>query len=373
MTAAGGERSKINLLLLSNTLDLGGVEEVIRTYATYFDKERYSVAVICFVAGTISAEIARIPGVQLLHITATDWKARFRQIYAFAKSFKPDIVHNHTGWYGLLIGKLLGARTVETVHNVYFWFGRPQRLQYGLFAHLSDRVIAVSGVVKEFTIDFFPFFPKGRIQVVHNGIEVHPPPAEEVRRSTRAEFGVAEDAVLLGFVGRLTEQKGLTYLLDAMKEILPDYPTTKILLIGEGELREELAAKAERLSVLHAVIFGGTRRDIARILSAFDIFVLPSLWEGLPISLLEAMAMELPVVATDAGGVKEVIDSGKVGVLLQPKDVAGLVKSLSHLIADGAARRSMGIAARQKIIEGFSAQAMLAKTEQIYREILARK
>lgn len=362
--------NKCNLLLVTNSLHVGGVEEVVRTYVKYFDKQRYNIAIICFEAGTIAAEIAAIPGVRLLHIGTKSRLKRFRAIFAYARSFKPTIVHNHTGWYGLLVGRLVGAKTVETVHNVYHWYTLAQRIHYGLYANLADRIIAVSGVVRDFTLNFFPFFPGKKIQVLHNGIEVPPLPSAETRRDQRMAFGFNDSTMVLGFTGRLTEQKGIEYLLESVKILTDRFPGVRLLIIGDGERKTELESLAERLNICDQVVFTGYRRDIFALIGAMDIFVLPSLWEGLPISLLEAMAMHLPAVASDVGGIREVIDDGINGFLVPARDVKTLVARLTTVLEDHEQRRTMGAAARKRVQESFSADGMVRATDALYQSLL---
>jgi glycosyltransferase involved in cell wall biosynthesis len=143
----------------------------------------------------------------------------------------------------------------------------------------------------------------------------------------------------------------------------------KVLIVGDGERREQLHRLAAELG-LRNVIFAGHQRDVADYLHALDVFVLPSLWEGLPVSVLEAMACSLPVVATRVSGTPEVVEDGITGRLVEPRDAAGLLSAITALVADAGLRRRMGDAGRKRVEREFSAESMLASTEEVYRDLV---
>ena len=358
---------KINVLITTVHLDHGGVEEVILTYAKLLDKERYDVTVACLRAGTVSAEIARIPGVRLVHI---DTKSRFLRFFRFvslARSIRADIVHNHACWYGHIAGTLCGAKKFETIHNMYFWFTPFSRWHYGLDSLLADRMIAVSDYVRRFTIDNFPLMQPEKFVVIRNGIHCRQFENVAGAAELRASLGISADAPVIGFVGRLTEQKGVAYLIDATRDLVKTSPEARIVIVGEGDLAEELRARAKDLP---QVIFAGFQRDIPRYLAMFDIFVLPSLWEGLPMSILEAMASGKPVVATGVSGTPEVVVDNATGFVVEPKNVPQLQERLSELVRDKELRRKMGAAGRERVVAEFSAEGMVRATEALYEKLL---
>ncbi len=368
MTAS--QQRKVRVLIVTQNLDHGGLEEVVLTYTTLLDRSRYDVAVACRKQGIVASEIAILPAVQLFCYDASGRWRRFAALLRFARSFKPDIVHNHFNWYGLIIGLLVGAKRVETIHNTYHWFPSGQRIAYSLYCLLASRLIAVSEHVRWFTRRFFPLVRLKTIEVVHNGISFtrfQLPSDERLRR----ELEIAPTDVVVGFIGRLEEQKGITHLLHAVEALSKDLRNIKVLIAGEGSWKQRLQDEASALG-LRNVLFLGFRRDTPHLLRVFDVFVLPSLFEGLPVVLIEAMAAGCAVVATRIGGVEEVVVDGFNGILVQPGDSQALASALRSLITDGEMRKRLGEQAQRHAAQEFSAKVMVERTEAVYRALVPR-
>ena len=197
------------------------------------------------------------------------------------------------------------------------------------------------------------------VTVICNGVDV-----ERYRRPAgcsvvRRDLGLGDDAKLLITVGRLSTPKGHRYLIDAVHSIATLHPDAHFLFVGDGELRPELEARAAACGMSARIHFLGARRDVAQLLAASDVFVLPSLWEGLSIALLEAMAAGLPIVATDVSGTRQAIQNGKTGLLIPAGDSGHLADALnrvlSALVKPGEHNdvRRMGEAARRRVVEQF--------------------
>ena len=361
----------IKVLMVTRTLDTGGVEEVILTYAKAMKPPRFTITVVCIEPGQVFKEISALPGVRSYSIGSSSRIKRFFGIFKVARATRPDVVHNHASWYGLLVGTLVGAKRVETVHNVYHWLTWSQRIHYGLYCRLADRVIAVSEVVKKYTLDHLPFFRSGNFRVVYNGVDLTAFQSTS-RTMTPPGSGDADRNPLIGFIGRLTEQKGIEYLLDAAALLLSRKIAYRLLIVGDGPLRPQLEAKAASLNLTN-VTFAGYQRNITGLLQTFALFVLPSLWEGMSVSLLEAMASGCPVVATRVGGSEEAVLDGTTGYLVAPRDVEALADRMAKLIADPALREQMRIAAKERAGAHFSASVMVEQTANVYNEILAER
>jgi glycosyltransferase involved in cell wall biosynthesis len=170
-------------------------------------------------------------------------------------------------------------------------------------------------------------------------------------------------------VGRLEEQKGHLYLLEALAQARPELSEATLLLVGEGRLRPDLERRARELGLAEQVRFLGTRRDLPLIYRALDLFVQPSRWEGLPLALLKAMGAGLPVLATRVSGVREVINDGRNGRLVEPGEAPALAQALVELCRQPELRARLGAAARLTIQEGYSLEAMLAQLERLYLEL----
>jgi glycosyltransferase involved in cell wall biosynthesis len=189
----------------------------------------------------------------------------------------------------------------------------------------------------------------------------------------RRTFGVQAQGLLVGTVGRLHPQKGFASLLAAVARVRERLPAIRLLLVGGGALRRDLVARAEALGLAEVVIFAGSRGDVPEILAALDLFVLPSLWEGLPNAVLEAMAAGLPVVATAAGGTPEVVVDGETGLLVPPGDVTALAEAIERLLRDPGLRRKMGEAGRKRVEGHFTIEQTVAQTVALYETLLRQK
>jgi glycosyltransferase involved in cell wall biosynthesis len=256
------------------------------------------------------------------------------------------------------MAKLWGIPAVMTLH------GEVSRC-YGKWVCRGrcDGVVAVSAQAQQSFLDRHRGLPTAPIQVIENGILL----ATESGNNSeaRAALGIA-DATVLTTVARLVALKDIGTLLRAFERCSPGERNLLLLLVGDGECRQELETLAGELGIAPRVRFMGFRDDIEGILSASDLFVLSSLTEGMPLSVLEAMAAGLPVVATRVGGVPELVTDGETGLLVAPKDPEALAAALLSLIEDRSSRLRMGRAARARIEESFSFTAMLDQYETFY-------
>jgi len=189
----------------------------------------------------------------------------------------------------------------------------------------------------------------------------------------KSEFGIPEDTVVIGTVGRLAEAKGQRYLLEALAVLKDKFPRIRLLIAGDGPLRKELEDYAETLGIKQNVFFLGMRRDIPELLSVMDIFVLPSLWEGLPNALLEAMAGSRSIIVADIPSFREIIDSKDVGILIPPGDSAALAEALRLLLEDSNIREAMGRNAKQRCSLLFDIKAVVRAYTGLFESILKGK
>ncbi|MEM2960528.1 MAG: glycosyltransferase, partial [Candidatus Bathyarchaeia archaeon] len=195
---------------------------------------------------------------------------------------------------------------------------------------------------------------------------------KDSRDSVRKELGLDKNEIAIGIVARLDVQKGHIYLLEALKMVIKERPTIKLFLVGDGPLKRKLQKLCLRLGIKEKVVFLGTRRDVPRLLKAFDIFVLPSLWEGMSGALMEAMAVGLPVIATAVDGNLELIEDGKNGVLAPPKDPISLKQKLMDLIYNPEKSRRLARNAT-KIIKNYSIKNMVSQYEATFKKVVSKK
>jgi len=255
-------------------------------------------------------------------------------------------------YHGSYHATTAGRKFVEPIYNGFtHWYMRHKATAVLCVAQYCADFLVAQGVSAE------------KITVVHNGIpDFSPSPAARV--SIRAEWGLAPEDVVIGVASRLDPVKGLEYLLEAFARIAPDYPSAKLVLMGDGTVRPALEAQAKAAGVHKRVVFAGMRSDVPQCLTALDIFALPSLAEYHSIGLLEAMRAGLPIVATDVGGNTESVRDGQEGLIVRSADAVGLAAALGRMLSDDTLRTQLGTAARERFNSEFTEEAMLAKTAQ---------
>lgn len=299
--------------------------------------------------------------------------ASLLDVVKVARRTDTDILHLHgykSCTLGRVAGAFLGIPVVLHEHGAFPSVPFHQRVADWLLSPLGDRMIAVSEAVAEFCIEQRSVDP-GKVEVIPNSIplddfrNVPRQAAEEVAE----EFGLDPNAPIIGSVGRLDEEKGTTYLLDAVPAIQEEIPEVKVLVVGEGTLRTELEEKAERLGIAEDVVFTGERRDVARLYKLMDVKVIPSINEGMPLTLLEAMTAGTPVVATKAGGIVELIEDGENGRLVPPQKPEEIAQAVVTLLQNSEYRQNIAEEA-QKRVQQYDIQNSMRKIEKIYYEIL---
>jgi glycosyltransferase involved in cell wall biosynthesis len=282
-----------------------------------------------------------------------------------------DVVHFHTSRAHAMAPFARGHAGALVVTRRMDY--RPNRMfaPY-LYNHAVDGVAAISSEVAESLAR--ARVPRERIAIISSGVDCarFRPPAADERRAARARLGIANDAVVLGTVGALEERKGHRYLLEAMSELCraPQAPLV-CLIAGDGSRRAELERDAAQMGIAGVVRFLGRVDDACPVLWALDVFIFPSLHEGLGVALLEAAACGLPAVASKAGGIPEVVIEGSTGLLVPPADASAISAATRRLIAAPAQRAEMGAAARERALREYTMDTMARRTLELYRRCLA--
>ena len=308
--------------------------------------------------------------VRMVHCKGrADWRA-VRQIEEYIREDAIDVVHTH-GYKADLYGFLAAWRSdkpiVATCHN---WVGGTTAL--GIYNHLDRMALkrfaalaAVSDEVAQRLLD--SGVPSGKIKTIANGIDVqafeHGQPLPEL---------CATGSKVIGMVARLDLQKGFKYLLRAVRELCNSFDGLKVVIVGEGPDRAAIERMIEEFGLQSNVLLAGQQSDMPGVYAAMDIFVLPSLNEGLPMTILEAMAASRPVVATRVGAIPKVIDDGENGLLVDPRNVDGLRNAIASLLSDSERCRCMGEKAHDWVSRNYTSEAMALKYRQLYDEVLGR-
>lgn len=304
-------------------------------------------------------------------------------IRKFIQQKEISIVHSHnykSNFYALVSAIGIDVKKITTCHN---W--TTNKLKMNLYKNLDklfmrkfDKVIAVSDVLKDEIVR--SGIPSKKVSVIYNGVDVEKLQVacrklqdENYGKKLRKQLGIKEDEKVIGTVGRLTEEKGHVYLLRAFKEVVSELPDTKLLIVGDGPLKESLKLKVQSLKLEKNVIFTGIRKDVPALLSIMDIFVLPSLDEGLPMAILEAMAAKIPVIATKVGAIPRVIENRENGILVSACSVQELTDALQTVLRGDELAKQMSDDGYHKVAEEFSSEKMAEKYCDLYEGLLADK
>lgn len=299
-----------------------------------------------------------------------------RALWAWQTQNRAEVLHSHSefGDPALLVLKFHPSRPkiIRTVHYGYKkeWRKRPARrlfLTGLLYPWLFDLEVGVSQSIRE-ALDHRPAarLLKKHARCIHNAIDLRRfQQAAPDREAKRRSLGVPEGAVLIGSLGRLTEQKGYTHLIEAAAILVREQPGLYFLIAGEGELRESLQAQVQACGLGGRVVFGGARRDIEQILPCLDLFVSSSLWEGFPTVIMESMAAGIPIVATDIPGSRDLVRDRQNGWTAPPADAQALARAIRAALEDEPSRREFSERNRQQAGQ-FAIEAVAAEYEQVY-------
>ncbi|HMK66112.1 MAG TPA: glycosyltransferase [Thermodesulfobacteriota bacterium] len=372
--------NKITILYVFAALPVGGAEQVLVTEVEGLDKNRYRPLVTVISEKGPVGEVIEKMGIPVIPLSRMKSKqfdfGIIQELKTLMQREKVSLVHTHLydgGKYGRLAAWLAGVpAVVHTVHNIYVKKRRKHHwINWGLAA-ITDRIIAVSGAVKESLIRYDRIRPD-KIQVLYNGINFSLMEAPGDREAIRSGLGLGPDDLVIGVVARLEEQKGHKILLEALSSIPSIPPNLKVLFVGNGKLRSALEAETQRRGLSRQVVFLGTRQPVSPILRALDLFVLPSLWEGFSMALLEAMAMGLPVIATKVGGAAEVITSEQNGYLISPADPKALAEAIQEAMRHPGRFQEMAGKGRETVRENFSKERHVLQLQELYQEVLEAK
>jgi glycosyltransferase involved in cell wall biosynthesis len=283
----------------------------------------------------------------------------------------PDVVHAHNGVWAksAMAARAAGVPAVmHTAHGFVHdepWFEDALRWWAGL---RTDMVVAVSSPLREHFIRRARI-PASRVTTIINGIDTARFAPREKSGILRKALGLGLDVPLVGCVARLDPVKNHALLLEAMALLVRQAPDARLVLMGDGPLREALRAQAEALGLGARVLLVGTLADMPAAYNDLDVFVLPSVSEGTSISVLEAMASGIPVVATAVGGTPWLLDGGACGTLVPSGDAAAMAEAIRGLLTDLARRTRMAQSARKRVLEEFGHAAMVRAYERLYRQI----
>jgi L-malate glycosyltransferase len=360
------------------TLQVGGAERQLVNYLLAADRQRFTHRVVCLDgSGPLAADLARAG------IPVHEHRVRLRalpldllRLASWLRRERVDIVHSHMFGASLFgrIASLLGGVPVRVVteHGKELWKDRWQVGMDRLLSHITCRHIAVSEDGRRIRMKR-ERVPAERIALIPNGVKVPPIAAGGVDAEARASLGLTAGDFVVGSVGRLVQAKGYPHLLRTVAALRGSVPALRGVLIGDGPDREALVELAASLGLGDRFLFAGMRSDAVRCLGALDVFTLPSIREGLPVALLEAMAAARPIVITNVGGMPDAVEDGRSGLVVPSGDEAALGAALKRLADDRALAARLGAAAHARARETYAIEAVAARIEELYLLCLASR
>lgn len=367
----------IKVLQLLVAMPVGGAEIMVADIAAGLDPARFEVVTACLGAPGPMGEELRRRGREVLSLGLDIKRTRawslVRRVRRLLREVRPDILHTHlyhANLYGRLAALGLGLPgVVATVHNIYSRVKWHRCLANRLLAGISDYVLVFSPQVKEDVVRY-DRVPAARLRMLTPGVRLGELGPGESKDAAKKRLGVS--GFCLGNVARLEEQKGHEDLLVAVSRLHREIPELTLLLVGEGTREDRLRGLAQELGLQQVVRFLGTRRDIPRILQALDVFVMPSRWEGIPLTLLEAMGSGLPVVSTRVGRAPEIVEDGANGRLVPVADPGALARAVLELYQEPHKRREWGEQARHAVLEKYTLEHFLDQFAAIYLELYGK-
>ncbi len=282
-----------------------------------------------------------------------------------------DLIHSHTRItqvMGFLLARLTKKTYLTTCHG-YF----KTRLVRRIFPCWGEAVIAISPAVQSHLEKDFRV-PSEKICLIKTGLDIRDFPFNDLalKSKKRRELSL-DNSPVIGIIARLSQEKGHQILIEAMKRIQESIPNVRLMIVGGGRLKRNLKKLVEDLDLKESILFYPVVNQTREFLSIFDCFVMPSLQEGLGLSVMEAQACGLPVVATRVGGIPSLIEHEKTGFLVEPQDSAGLARAIIKILKDPIKAQEMGSLARQFIEKEFSSEQMVNKTMDLYNRLLKSK
>ena len=381
------QRRKIKLLYIVTRMIKGGASNVVLSLSNGLDPKSFDITIATGISEPIPGPANKITVFPSLvrEIRPLKDLMALLKLYLFIKKSGFDIVHTHTSKAGI-IGRLAArlAAVPVIIHSPHGHIFAPNSnipnvpkntflLRCLLFiervsALFTTRIITPTGIEKKEELSLGIGRPN-QFRVIHNGIDIDRFEKRVIDApAKRAELGLNSSHKVICTIARLSEEKGILYLIDALETVAKEIPSVKLVLVGEGPLRKTIEQKAKDKGILSDIIFLPAQEDIAAVLAVSDLFVLPSLYEAFGLVLVEAMVMKKPVISTRTGGIPEVIEHGKTGILVNPADSQTLAQAITAVLQNQPLRESLARNAYHYAKEHFDVKQMVALTENLYHQ-----
>ena len=374
---------RVRIVYLIDSLGMGGAERLLVNTLQHLDTKRFEPRVCALdvrdgnpVASVIQKMNIPVDLVSIPHLRDL---AGLLRLIKYLRNQKTDLLHvqlEFANTFGSFAGRKVGIPTVSTQHT----FDNPpkftreywrHRLMWCSLRHCCDIIVSVSNAGRRHNIRVGKLMPD-KVITIYGGIDLDPfnKHNQSLRLDLRQEFGVPLNAPLLITVAVLRREKGIQYLIEALPAILEAVPETRYLVVGDGKHLSALRDLAKTMGVAERVIFTGMRSDIPDLLAISDLFVLPTLKDVLPTVLSEAMASQKPIVASNVGGVPEMVEDGQNGLLVSPANPMKLAEACIHLLHDPARIRAMGDTGREFVDQRFNVRKQVETLSNLYQNLL---
>ncbi len=359
----------MNILYLTNHLNIGGITSYVFALAKGMKARGHNV----YIASSGGELLNKFNEEGIIYVplpikTKSELSPKILiSMYKLAqalKRYRIEIIHSNSRTTQVLAEVLAKYKDFLHVATCHGFFKR--RITRRIFGTWGNKVIAVSQPVKEHLVRDFGVNDEN-VTLIYNGIDAARFKNQDagLKNQLKGNLGLNE-AQVVGIIGRLSDVKGHKFLIQAMDTVFKELPQARLVIIGEGKMKKRLVSLCSRLKIESKVLFIPSVKKTWDMLSIMDLFVMPSLKEGLGLALMEAMAAGLAVIGSDVGGIKELVKNGENGLLIKPADAVGLAKAISELLRDNERRISLGMQAQAFISENFSQEKMIVETEKVY-------
>lgn len=369
--------SATNILHITGQLETGGAERQMCELVTRLDRKKYNPMVCCLGNDGPVGDSIREAGIR---VDIVRKRRRYDvtvipRLIEVIKREKIDIVHTWqftAGSWGRVAARLAGLSAVIFSERRGGFYERDyERLVDRILAKITGTVICNTRIAAQIMIKQLGISRK-KVTYVYNGIGLDEFDCKSSSRQSRGELGLSPNIPVVGIIANLRfHLKGHRYFLRAARLVVQRIPRTRFLIIGDGAIRDQIVGFARDLNLSENVLFLGQRDDVPQLLSAVDVSVLASLREGFPNAIVESMAAARPVVATDVGGIPELVIHGKTGFLVPPKDPDAMAKSIIKLLQNKRMAVEMGLQGRKRIDRYFTMDRMIERYEHIYRHLMS--
>jgi glycosyltransferase involved in cell wall biosynthesis len=360
---------KIKIIYIIDGLVIGGAQRLLVDLIKALDKSLLDIKVVTLIKKGILAEEIEKLGIPVIFQPKTS-KLGLGLVFKlrkFLKAESPDIVHTHLfggDTWGRLAAILAKVPVIiSTEHNINLNESFVKKLVKLLLSFFTNKIIAVSQGAKDYAVEIEKI-KAAKISVIYNGLDTD---IFTFRGFKPIDLSLPIQAVV---VARLEEQKGHQYLLEAMPLILNKYANFNLNIIGSGSLEQDLKLQVEKLKIKDHVVFWGEQLELGKILPAMDLFILPSVWEGLGIVILEAQAIGLPVIASNVGGIREVVEDTQTGLLFEPKNPTAIFNAVDKLLSSQDLAQQIVSKANKQITEKFNIKIIALAYSNLYFDLV---